>query len=120
MPTHRASHIIKALHLDVVNESCKVYSYVFYFLQEGNEEWFVLGEDPAGVSPDIVSRHEEISGKGSIISDTKVEQEKEIVKQVSLIANYVKFCMFPELHTCICTCGSIHIGNRTTSSTIRD
>ena len=85
LPTHGASHIIKVLHLDVVYKSCKFYSYLFYLLQEGSEEWFVLGEGPAGAGPDIVSHDEEISAKGSIISDTKVEQEKERVKQVGLI-----------------------------------
>lgn len=66
----------------------------FYLLQEGNEEWFVLGEDPAGVGPDVPSNDEEISVKGSNMSDTKVEHEKERVKQVGRITSYVKFCMY--------------------------
>ena len=85
LPGHGDSHTIKALYLDEVNESSKCNSYLFYLLQEGNEEWFVLGEDPAGVGPDITSHDEEISAKGSISSDTKVEQEKERVQQVCLM-----------------------------------
>ena len=52
------------------------------------------------VSPDVPSDDEEIAAKGSNISDTKVKQEKERVKQVGLIANYLTFCtcMFPDLH----------------------
>ena len=53
------------------------------------------------VGPDVPSDDEVIAAKGSNISDTKVKQEKERVKQVGLIANYLKAfctCMFPDLH----------------------
>ncbi|XP_078357935.1 uncharacterized protein LOC144642757 isoform X1 [Oculina patagonica] len=45
------------------------------------EEWFVLGEDPVGVSPDVPSGDEEIIAKGNSASETNAQQDKQSAKQ---------------------------------------
>lgn len=55
------------------------------------------------VGPDVPSDDEVIAAKGSNIPDTKVKQEKERVKQVGLIANYLTFCnaVCSQIYMCV-------------------
>ena len=62
-----------------------------WLLQEGTEEWFILGEDPVGTDQENTSDNKNVGGKENI-SGTEQEQEGETAKQVGVAR--IQVCVY--------------------------